>query len=381
MIAVRIFHSIENVNKEEWDSIIPKNETFKKYDILRIIQNSHLDECRFFYLLFSDQDTLIASATLFVMKFNLDILAPDSFKNATNYIRKFYPAFLTTHLLGCGPALSICSDSITVINYTYYSKVLNEINNYMKSIALTEKCSLLLYKEIKYTKAGYFRCLFSSGFSELPSLPNAILNIRWSSFDEYMASLRAKYRAKVNREIAKINADKIEITREQNCAFLAEKLWSLYLNVYEKSSFKFERLSRTFFEKILSDTCSTIVLFRNKEIIIGFVLLMEEGSTLKPLCIGLDYSISYEYDIYFNMLYEIIKIAIDRGKTSIEFGQTSYFPKLRVGACLENLSLFVRIRRHFPNMIMKKILPKLIEKQSYQNLRVFKNCDGEINAN
>ncbi|MGV8075653.1 MAG: peptidogalycan biosysnthesis protein [Syntrophobacteraceae bacterium] len=278
-MELRVFNSITEVDKKIWDSIIPKAEILKKYDFLRIIESSNINDCIYRYLMVYEYETLVASATLFCMKFQLDILSPEFIKKASSFIRKFYPGFLTLSLLGCGPVLSTCTDSVSVSDANYFQDVLPLIAAEMQCLAKEKRCHLVLFKDITAGKVHYFDNLKSMGFLKLYNLPNSVLDIRWNSFSEYVEGLRKKYRQVMKKNLSRINNNGIQVSLHEDWASIGKDLWPLYMNVYNKSDYKFEKLTEKFFESmpLHMQGGSKVILFRSMEKTVAFVLFVEEN--------------------------------------------------------------------------------------------------------
>ena len=60
------------------------------------------------------------------------------------------------------------------------------------------------------------------------------------------------------------------------------------------------------------------------------------------LLVGLDYSKNKEYDTYFNIVYRIISLAIEKKCKVLEMGQTSYYLKGRCGGYCEEMYFFIK---------------------------------------
>ena len=369
-----VFDSIVDVDKTIWNSIVPNDQYLKRYETLEVIEDSKIDACEYRYVTFHENGNIVGSASFFCTTFYLDILAPAFVKHFSRVIRKFYSGFLAVRLLGCGPILSTCTDGITVINNKYYDKVLPLIEREMGIIAKEKKCSLLLVKEIADDKSDYFDVLKTFGFSKLHSLPNCVLTVRWKSFADYENDLRQKYRKNMRKDLHKLQENDVRVSIVTDYSGVSEQLMTLYLNVYEKSKYKFERITREFFELMGSGRTkgSRLITFDHRQRIVGFVLAVEDESALRPIYIGIDYEENQRLSLYFNMLYHIVGTAIELGKERIYFGQTSYFPKQKVGALANDLYIFVKLRKRFMNWLFRRPLKLLFPKLSIGDLTVFK---------
>ena len=194
------------------------------------------------------------------------------------------------------------------------------------------------------------------------TLPTCIFKNTFSSVDEYLTSLRSGYRRRIN--IAINNCKDIEIKEINDNSI---DVYDLYLNTYNKSNYKLEKLEKGFFEKI--EAQKLVFLKNNKPV--GFVLIKQDKDKLIFMLCGMDYQYDTT-DLYYYMLFNIIKFAIDHNSKIIDFGQTSEETKMKFGALLEKKYFYA----HHTNPILNYIVnlgKNLLEyKYDFPEYRVFK---------
>lgn len=194
------------------------------------------------------------------------------------------------------------------------------------------------------------------------TLPTCIFKNTFSSIDEYLTSLRSGYRRRIN--IAINNCKDIEIKEINDNSI---DVYDLYLNTYNKSNYKLEKLEKGFFEKI--EAQKLVFLKNNKPV--GFVLIKQDNDKLIFMLCGMDYQYDTT-DLYYYMLFNIIKYAIEHNCEIIDFGQTSEETKMKFGALLEEKYFYA----HHTNQILNYIVnlgKNLLEyKYDFPEYRVFK---------
>lgn len=158
------------------------------------------------------------------------------------------------------------------------------------------------------------------------TLPTCRLRVEWQSFEEYFSALRSHYRYRVTKALRRWKD--IETTELADNREFDPALYQLYLQVYQRSEFKLERLPCEFFQTFPA----RIIKFCRAGRPIGFVQLVEYGKELNFLLGGFDYAENHRYDIYLNLLLEILRQGIAGGFTGIDFGQTAEDTKLKLGA-------------------------------------------------
>jgi predicted N-acyltransferase len=139
---------------------------------------------------------------------------------------------------------------------------------------------------------------------------------------------------------------------------LAEQLAGLWRQVYDRASeCRREILHPVFFTRIseeLGEDSAVLLLEQGDRPLAFGLLLREEKQLLWPYC-GLDYAANEKYELYFNLLYEIVHHAIRSGIRDIDMGITTLDAKKRVGAEVQPLHMFMR----HCNPLFRQIGPRL----------------------
>lgn len=368
---IKIFNTIDEIDSLLWDSLCSSNEIIKTHNFLRAVEHSNLKSCRYWYILFYKNGKPIANAALFSMDFCLDVVAPSFIKNICENIRKALPNFFKVKLVGCGTPVATCANGIALSSEASFEEVIFLLKQTVERIAWKEKAHCILFKEYNQKEVESFDLLKNFGFMRLPSLPTSFVDVSWPSFDEYIKNLRKKYRLLAKNEIKKLDGVSIEICEDFES--YDKELWALYMNVYEKAEVKFEQLTPEFFKNIstmLKDKSRAILIKRDGRVV-AFELIIEDDSMLRPLYLGINYEESKTYSLYFNSIYQILKHGIEREKKVVELGQTSYYPKLKVGARVEPLYLYMKFKRKPVQTLLKLPLKMLFPERDYQPMNIF----------
>jgi hypothetical protein len=181
-----------------------------------------------------------------------------------------------------------------------------------------------------------------------------------SGFDDYLMSLKKKWRANIRNKINRRKEDlTVEIIEAANlspeeCA----RCHQLYFHTRGKARMKHECLSTDYFcetGKEFGDLCKMMIAKSGDEII-GFAQLLENGDDIINVRMGMDYKRNKEYNLYYHLLYENIIYCIRKKKKRLYTSQTCYRPKLEMGAKLLPLHTYL----YFVNPVLQKIFGKLI---------------------
>ena len=202
-------------------------------------------------------------------------------------------------------------------------------------------------------------------FTTGETLPSCKLRVSWNSFNVYLDAMRSHYRYRVKRALEKgLN---FKIRRIANSAF-DDSLYKLYLNVFNRSDYKLEKLNIDFFKKFPAD----IDLFELNDEPAGFVQTLKNNEELMFMFGGMDYSRLHEYDLYLNMLLHIIRLGIEGGYSTIDLGQTAESVKCRLGCKLYSKSLHAAHKNSVADFIIKKFIHILSYKTPETGYRVFR---------
>ena len=209
----------------------------------------------------------------------------------------------------------------------------------------------------------------TDGLSFGETLPTCVLKLdtKFKSKEDYLSSLRSQYRRRIN--IACKRCSDIETKQIYGASI---DIYPLYLQTFERSNFKLERLSKSFFDKI--DATKIIFIETGKPI--GFVMLKKIGKRLVFMFCGMDYDMTDRkiscVDLYYYMLLSIVDYAIVNGCESIDFGQTSENTKLKFGAKLEKRYFYAHHTNPFLNLFAMAGRHILEYKYDFPNYNVFK---------
>jgi hypothetical protein len=183
----------------------------------------------------------------------------------------------------------------------------------------------------------------ANGITVGNTLPTCVFVNNFNSIDEYVASLRSSYRRRIKKAIRACKD--LEIEQVRGCCY--KNVYDLYLNTYQKSSYKLEKLEKGFFNKVEADK----IVFSKNDIELGFVLLKKHQDTLYFMLCGMNYDVDTA-DLYYFMLYKIIAYAIENKCKYIDFGQTSEETKLKMGSELSQRFFYA----HHSNKILNKFI-------------------------
>ncbi|MCL1825639.1 MAG: GNAT family N-acetyltransferase [Betaproteobacteria bacterium] len=194
----------------------------------------------------------------------------------------------------------------------------------------------------------------SPGFVQVMTCPRCVLDVRWDSFDSYMADLRSNYRNRYKKALKRSTGLRIYKLGDNNC--FGEDLYALYLQVLERADYKIETLGLEFFRGNFFDI---FVMEDESGRPVAFYQLLENGDELIFEFTGFDADLASRHDAYNRMLMEIIRHGIENGFKRIDFGQTAEEAKLRVGCRYEYIYVLASHSNPLLNFALKIFAPLL----------------------
>lgn len=191
-------------------------------------------------------------------------------------------------------------------------------------------------------------------FVRITTCPSCVLDVRWNSFDAYMADLRSHYRNRYKKALKRSAGLRI-YKLEDNSRF-DEDLYALYLQTLKRADYKIETLRMEFFR---GDFFDIFVMEDESGKPIAFYQLLKNGDELIFEFTGCDAEQVSRHDAYNRMLLEIIRYGVENGFKRIDFGQTAEEAKLRLGCRYRRISILVSHSNPILNFALKLLAPLL----------------------
>lgn len=198
------------------------------------------------------------------------------------------------------------------------------------------------------------------------TLPNCRFEVRWNSLEAYINSLRSHYRYRVRKALEK--GALIEVKALVDNQEFDEGLYQLYEKVYDNSKEKLEKLTIDFFRRFPAK----IMTFSIEGEGVAFIQLYENKDTLVFLFGGFEDQHNRQYDLYMNMLLEIIKYAVNRNFKYIDFGQTAEETKLKLGSEQQHKFMYLHHSNRFVNGLLKRLVGIFSYREYDVKHRIFK---------
>jgi hypothetical protein len=299
-----------------------------------------------------------------------------AFRKIVDLIRKKFPRFLTMRVLMVGCAAGAGElDTADPENEQWIAEALGPS---MRDYARRNKCSLVVFKDFPASYRDALAVLSKSNYTRVPSMPMTRVALSFQDFDKYLETLGYASRKSLRRKFRKTErAAKIDLEVVNDIAPHVDAIYPLYLQVHERSSMKFENLSKEFFLDIAKELPeqTRFFIWRIGEKIVAFSLCLVSSGKLYDECIGLDYDVALDLHLYFYTMRDVIRWAIEQKLRYYVSGPLNYDPKLHLGHELLPLDLYVLHTRPSLNPIFRVALKYLEPTRHDPILKKFPNAD------
>src|SRR5271156_5168670 len=196
---VEVASRIKAIECERWSNVLGSEAKDRRY--YELVEDTIHEEFDYRYFIVRDETGAIcAIQPFFVLDLDLLIGASPQFGWLTNFIRRLWPGFMRAHTLMVGCAAGEGHlDGKDVFAQRSAARLLASA---LVKEARKLKARLVVLKEFPAKYRPALECFVDKDFTRIPSLPNVMLNIDYSSFEEYMQrALSGNARKKLRQKL------------------------------------------------------------------------------------------------------------------------------------------------------------------------------------
>jgi hypothetical protein len=196
------------------------------------------------------------------------------------------------------------------------------------------------------------RRLEELGFALVAERPTFIARLDTNTFASYLAAMRAPYRRRAEHYLR--SDFRVSITAD--FADRAEEIARLFEITTARA--KESRRERVGADVVRAwarcDRARAVLLESGARGLELAALVLDDRPVLHFIRVGFDAEASRATGAYPRLLYELVRFAIDRGCSFVDFGLTSADPKLRAGAQPVPLRVWVRHRNPVVQALLRR---------------------------
>ena len=343
-----------------------------------LVEDTIHEEFDYRYFVVRDQTgEICAIQPFFVLDLDLLTGAKPVFGRLTNFIRRLWPGFMRarTLMVGCAAGEGHL-DGKDELAQRYSARLLASA---LVQEARKLKARLVVLKEFPAKYRPALECFVDKDFTRIPSLPNVMLNIDYSSFEDYMrralsGNTRKKLRTKLR---AAEQAPPIEMSVVDDIAPMIDEIYPLYLQVYHRSNLHFEKLTKEYFcglGRRFGDK-NRFFVWRQSGKAVAFGSCLLQGDMIHAEYLGLDYPAALELHLYHYTFRDLISWGIANGYKWFHSSALNYDPKFHLRYRLDPIDLYVRHTSTVCNAMFRRILPWIEPTRYDKTLKMFANYD------
>lgn len=371
--------SISEIPNSAWEKVFGKS-IIKSQSFFQAIEYSEFTEVSYHYLQIYKHGAILSIVPCFCYELDfLNLTTSPIINKLIKTIRGFYFNFFKIKAFVTGTYAASCEHFIEcAIDVSNDDKILvaRMINQQIKKKSKEVKAKFIFIKDIRERDIDYVKQVLNNDFHFFVSFPTTAIPIIRSC--TYPQALKKKNRKRYNKYTEKFDVD---FTWEIVTDFggCVSEFTELYQNVLYKAKNKFEFLNERFFGNInlrfSEKTFLLIAKSRDGETRL-MELVLEDEDKLIPLYLGIKYKTDDTKVLYLSAIFKTVKEAEARGKNFVDFGQTSYYPKVMSGALVENIyygfwSDHYLLKWLINNVFQKIFLPPAIPDSVY--LKAYEN--------
>jgi hypothetical protein len=243
------------------------------------------------------------------------------------------------------------------------------------------QASLVVMKEFPACLRQPLARFARQGYAQIPSMPYTVLDLPFRNFDEYMQTMLSHaYRKNLRRKF-KRSAQAPPITMEvlNDITPHVEEVYPLYLQVYQRSDLRFEKLTVEYLCRIgrAKPAETRFFIWRQSGKAVAFSVCSLHDGALWDEYLGMDYRVALDLHLYFITFRDLIDWCCTHNVKRYYSTALNYDPKLHLKFTLVPMDLYVRHINTACNAVFKWVLPLLDPTRGDPTLRKFCNA-GEL---
>ncbi len=277
-------------------------------------------------------------------------------------IRRHYPRLLKlrTMMVGCSAGEGHLAEADD-LPPTLIAKILSDG---IVQIARSIRAHMIVLKEFPAKYREPLSCLLEKGFTRVPSMPMTIMDTGgFPDFDAYaLGKLSGQTRRQLRKNFKPTEGIDIRMNVTDDAGSFVGEVYPLYLQVFERSKFHFEKLTEDYFRQLgerMKDKTRFFV-WRRGNALVAFGMCMVQGDALFVEYIGLDYAVALDLHLYHYITRDIFNWAVAHHYSCIRSSGLNYEPKLRFRHRLDPIDLYVRHTSLLANAVLQRVLPRMV---------------------
>jgi hypothetical protein len=343
----------------EWNRILPEGHPLKGTEILS--PGNRNENMRTMYLLFFQNNACVGLAYLQILTFGRDAFPTDIFSlKGTEWVKSvLLPEKMS--LLICGHIFRLDFSGFFFPDPEKENLLLPVLADAGRKLPVSHTLMGTLIKDISEASPLFSKTSVGFKIFKDDLVMDLALRPNWNSFDDYLGDLSKKYRQRAGKiiqqasEIKRMELDLSEI-RE-----LEPEIYRLYEMVLERQDIRISRLSRTYFsdnKNLRGENFKVFGYFRDDTLCAFSSHIIKDGGRMELHYIGFHPATNEGFALYFNILFDGLREAIQLKMNTLELGRTSMDAKANLGATERKLFHLYKVKRGLPSLLFRYLNQK-----------------------
>jgi predicted N-acyltransferase len=342
--------SVDKIDRAPWDAVCQAaRHPFMDRRFLRAVEIAFAAEAKFRYATVEDNaGQTVACACFSCYTVDGCVLAPPAAQRFVNAVRRWWPAFFRFRVLLCGLPVSTSGGQVVLTEGVDLQRLALTFDQIAVHLAHQSRTKFISFKEYDPVLAEKLSPLAQHGYRRALSVVTHWLIGEYESFDAYYESRSKRHRANIRRHFRKLEEAGLTWQqyrgRDDVGRLFTDDVHRLYLNVFDRSQAKFERLPIAFFHELarhLPDESSFTFVFQGDRPV-GFCCGVASPAAHTLLYCGLDYTLNANSDLYFNIMYRGLGQGLAPGVGTVFVGASADEFKQHMGCTQVPLSIYLK---------------------------------------
>lgn len=357
---VREHTSITEIERGDWQRLLPDEP--ESWEYYRVVEIAPPPNFQLGAMSVWRDGALVALAPMFRTVYRIDTPLQGTLRELGQWLFEHLPRLVSLPVIGIGsPSCDTCSIGFsTSLDAAGRAAAFAAMLAHLEQRAAEERCGLIAVKSLDARAESLEAVFRARGFARVTSVPLAILDLPFTSTEQYLASLPAKTRSYLKRK--RRAAANVRMEYVTSLAGVEAQVFALFQETLAQSKVDygdFEQLTPGYFPRVLEamGEAAQCQLWWQGEELVGFQISLVGPRSIVTKHIGMKYPQARELNLYFLAWLDMIDFAIARGIPQVDMGATTYQTKMLFGAHLSQRWLHFRFRGGIANALLQPLAP------------------------
>jgi len=361
---VRIERSIQQMDPAAWDVLVREQGLYFQRRYLRGVELGAQQGVEHRYALFLRDGESRGVACFQIVQFvgpSIDPMLRGS--AATRLVARALGVDggpLVLVVIVCGSTFNCGETGFTFAPQVEAPEALASLKEALRQIqqerSQSQRVTGVLFKEFGPTSGPLAGMLPQQGYRQLVTGPKLVLEVdpAWGGFEGYLGSLKSKFRVKAKRAYKKSAALQVRSLDLDDLRRQQARIARLHAGVADRATYRLGKIEIASLLELRSRLGSELVFqgYYLGDALVGFMTGFQVGDSLDAHAVGFDYRLNRAHSIYPRMLYDYLRIAIERGLAQVDFGRTAEEIKSSLGAVPVPTHCYLRHRSQLVNPLL-----------------------------